>query len=55
MCQTLSKAFEMSKNQEIHLSHQQQDCYQKQFVFHVLLTVAALYMSRLAGNLIEKV
>ena len=47
--------------QEIHFSHQQQDCYQKHvlltvlYVFHVLLTVPVLYSSCLAENLIGKV
>ena len=52
MWRTLSKAFEMSRSTPFTST---EDCYQKQLAFHVLLTVAALHMSHLVENLIEKV
>ena len=43
-CQTLSKAFEIST--KTHLSHHQQNCCQKQFEFHELLTEVEQILSQ---------
>ena len=40
-CQTLSNALEMSRKTPLTHSHQQ--CYQKLFVFHVVLIVTGQY------------